>query len=134
MTSRRDQVQAYGFVVGRLTSALVHGEPDAAQPPMQRTRSATLGGVVLGMLGIAGFLLWGLISPVNKAAAAPTAGDLIVVSQTGASYIYGGGKLFPVLNWSSALMLLGGTPFTEAFTEAVMVALSLVPVMVTSMS
>jgi type VII secretion protein EccB len=118
MTSRRDQVQAYGFVVGRLTSALVHGEPDAVQSPMQRTRSATLGGVVLGMLGIAGFLLWGLISPVNKAAAAPTAGDLIVVSQTGASYIYGGGKLFPVLNWSSALMLLGGTPQVENETAA----------------
>jgi type VII secretion protein EccB len=113
MTSRRDQVQAYGFVVGRLSSALVHGEPDAVQPPMDRTRSATLGGVLLGILGIAGFLLWGLISPVDKAAAAPTTGDLIVVPQTGASYIYGGGKLFPVLNWSSALMLLGGSPQVE---------------------
>jgi type VII secretion protein EccB len=118
MTSRRDQVQAYGFVVGRLTSALVHGEPDAAHPPMQRTRGATMGGVLLGMLGIAGFLLWGLISPVHKAVAAPTAGDLIVVPQTGASYIYGYGKLFPVLNWSSALMLLGGSPQVENETAA----------------
>jgi type VII secretion protein EccB len=118
MTSRRDQVQAYSFVQGRLSSALVHGEPDAAEPPMQRTRSATLGGVVLGMLGIAGFLLWGLISPVDKAAAAPTTGDLIVVSQTGASYLYGGGKLYPVLNWSSARMLLNGSPQVENETAA----------------
>jgi type VII secretion protein EccB len=118
MTSRRDQVQAYGFVQGRLTSALVHGEPDAAEPPMRRTRSAMLGGVMLGLLGIAGFLLWGLISPVNKAAAAPTAGDLIVVSQTGATYIDGGGKLFPVLNWSSARLLLDGSPEVENETAA----------------
>jgi type VII secretion protein EccB len=118
MTSRRDQVQAYGFVVGRLTSALVHGEPDAPRPPMERTRGATLGGVLLGVLAVAGFLLWGLISPVHKAAAAPTAGDLVVVPQTGASYIYGQGKLFPVLNWSSALMLLGGSPQVENETAA----------------
>jgi type VII secretion protein EccB len=113
MTSRRDQVQAYDFVLVRLSSALVHGEPDAAQPPMQRTRSAALGGVLLGALGIAGFLLWGLISPVHKAAAAPTAGDLIVVPQTGASYIYGDGEMYPVLNWASARMLLGGSPQVE---------------------
>ena len=123
MTSRRDQVQAYGFVVGRLNSALVHGEPDAVQPPMQRTRSATMGGLVLGMLGVAGFLLWGLLSPVHKAAAAPTAGDLIVVPQTGASYIYGGGKLYPVLNWSSARMLLGGSPQVENETAAAIAAI-----------
>jgi type VII secretion protein EccB len=118
MTSRRDQVQAYGFVVGRLNSALVHGEPDAVHPPMQRTRSATLGGVALGGLGVAGFLLWGLISPVHKAVAAPTAGDLIVVPQTGASYLYDGAKLFPVLNWSSARMLIGGSPQVENETAA----------------
>jgi ESX secretion system ATPase EccB len=123
MTSRRDQVQAYGYVVGRLNSALVHGDPDAVHPPMQRTRSATLGGLTLGVLGIAGFLLWGLISPVHKPVAAPTAGDLIVVPQTGASYIYGGGKLFPVLNWSSARMLIGGSPRVENETAAAIAGL-----------
>jgi type VII secretion protein EccB len=118
MTSRRDQVQAYGFVVGRLNSALVHGEPDAVHPPMQRTKSATLGGVLLGVLGIAGFLLFGLFVPAHKAAAVPTAGDLIVVPQTGARYLYSSGKLFPVLNWSSALMLMGGSPTVQNETAA----------------
>ena len=56
---------------GPVTEVVFDGEPDAAQPPMRRTRSATLGGVLLGVLGIAGFLLWGLFFPVHKAAAAP---------------------------------------------------------------
>jgi type VII secretion protein EccB len=127
MTSRRDQVQAYGFVVGRLNSALVHGEPDALHPPMQRTRSATLGGVVLGLLAVGGFLLWGLISPVHKAVAPPTAGDLVVVPQTGARYLYNDGKLSPVLNWSSALMLTSGAPQVENETAASIASLPLGP-------
>jgi len=110
MTTRRDQVQAYGFMRGRLSSALVHGEPDAAQLPMQRTIGALWGGVALGALGIVGFLLWGVFSPVSKAAAAPAAGELIVVPQTGASYVYSGGELQPVLNWASARLLLNGSP------------------------
>jgi type VII secretion protein EccB len=78
---------------------------------------------MLGVLGVAGFLLWGLLSPVHKAVAAPTAGDLIVVPQTGASYSYVGGKLFPVLNWSSARLLIGGSPQVENETAAAIAGL-----------
>jgi type VII secretion protein EccB len=113
MTSRRDQVQAYGFMMGRLSSALVHGEPDAARPPMQRTTGATVGGLALGAVGFLVCLGLGLLSPAGKAAAAPATGELIVVPQTGASYIYSGGKLRPVLNWSSARLLLNGSPRVE---------------------
>jgi type VII secretion protein EccB len=123
MRSRRDQVQAYGYVVGRLSSALVHGEPDAVQTPMRRTTTGTVGGVMLGALGVVAFLIWGLISPVSKAAAAPTAGDLIVVSQTGASYIYTGGKLQPVLNWASARLLLNGSPQVQDETAAALASI-----------
>jgi type VII secretion protein EccB len=107
MRSRRDQVQAHAYVVGRLISALVHGEQDAPETPLRRTTISSFGGLVLGGLGVAGFLVWGLISPGGKAGALPS-GELIVAKQTGTSYIYAQRELRPVLNWSSALLLLGG--------------------------
>ncbi len=109
MKSRRDQVQAHAYVVGRLTSALVHAEPDAPESPARRTTLGSFGGLMLGTLLVAGFLIWGLIFPGSKAGTL-TAGELVVVKQTGARYIYSGRDLRPVLNWSSARLLLNGNP------------------------
>ena len=107
MRSRRDQVQAHAYVVGRLTSALVHGEPDSPESPLRRTGLGSFGGLLLGTLMVAAFLVWGLISAGSKTAAM-TAGELIMAKETGARYIYAGHELRPVLNWSSALLLTGG--------------------------
>jgi type VII secretion protein EccB len=103
MRSRRDQVQAHAYVLGRLSSAMVHGEPDAFEPPMRRTTTGAFGGLMIGALGVAAFL-------IASKAVSLTAWDLIVVPQTGARYIYTGAELLPVLNWSSARLLLGGSP------------------------
>jgi type VII secretion protein EccB len=107
MRSRRDQVQAHAYVVSRLTSALVHGDPDAPESPLRRTGLGTFGGLLLGTLAVAGFLVWGLISAGDKPAAL-TAGELVMAKETGARYVYAGHELRPVLNWSSALLLTGG--------------------------
>jgi type VII secretion protein EccB len=109
MNSRRDQVQAHAYMVGRLTCALVHAEPDAAETPMRRTTLGSFGGLMIGALLVAGFLVFGLIFPGGKASAL-TPGELIVSSQTGTRYLYLSGVLRPVLNWASALLLLGGQP------------------------
>lgn len=108
MSSRKDQVQAHTYVVSRLASALVHGEPDAHESPMRRTGLGSFAGLLIGSLILAGFLVWGLISPFAKASSLK-AGELLMVQGTGARYLYASGELRPVLNWSSALMLLGGT-------------------------
>jgi type VII secretion protein EccB len=113
MRSRRDQVQAHAYVVGRLTSALVHAEPDAPESPLRRTSVGSFGGVMIGALLVAAFVIWGLISPASKASAL-TAGELVMVKETGARYIYAGQQLHPVLNWSSARLLLGGDPTIKA--------------------
>ena len=123
MKSRRDQVQAHAYVVGRLTSALVHGEPDAPESPMRRTALGTFGGVMLGTLAVAAFLIWGLISPASNAAVFKS-GELVVVKQTGSRYIYARGELHPVLNWSSAMLLLKGN---AAITPVPAAALAKVP-------
>jgi type VII secretion protein EccB len=105
--SQRDQVQAHAYVVGRLTSALVHGEPDSPVGPLRRTGLGSFGGLLLGTLMVAAFLVWGLISGGAKTATM-TAGELIMAKETGARYVYADHELRPVLNWSSALLLTGG--------------------------
>jgi ESX secretion system ATPase EccB len=107
MRSRKDQVQAHAYVVSRLTSALVHAEPDAPESPLRRTGLGSFAGLLLGTLAVAGFLVWGLISPASKASALTT-GELIMVKTTGARYVYVKGKLYPLLNWSSAMLLMAG--------------------------
>jgi type VII secretion protein EccB len=107
MRSRRDQVQAHAYVVGRLTSALVHGEPDAPESPLRRTGLGSFGGLLLGTLAVAAFLVWGLISAGDRRATL-TAGELVMAKETGARYLYAGHELRPVLNWSSAMLLTGG--------------------------
>ncbi len=109
MKSRRDQVQAHAYVMGRLTSALVHGEPDAPESPTRRTTLGTFGGLMLSALAVAGSLIWGLISPSGSAAVL-TAGELVMVKETGSRYIFADHELHPVLNWSSVMLLLSGNP------------------------
>ncbi len=117
MRSRRDQVQAHAYVVSRLTSALVHGDPDAPESPLRRTGLGTFGGLLLGTLAVAAFLVWGLISAGDKPAAL-TAGELVMAKETGARYVYAGHELRPVLNWSSALLLTGGNTAMTAVPAA----------------
>jgi type VII secretion protein EccB len=117
MNSRRDQVQAHAYMVGRLTCALVHAEPDAPETPMRRTRVGAFGGLVIGALLVAGFMVWGLIFPGGRASALAS-GTLIVGKQTGTRYIYIGRALWPVLNWASARLLLGGQPQVQMVPDS----------------
>jgi type VII secretion protein EccB len=121
--SRRDQVQAHAYVMGRMTAALVHGEPDAPESPMRRTSLGSFGGLLLGALAIAGFLIWGLIAPASSPGKFAE-GELIAVKQTDSRYIFARGQLHPVLNWSSALLLENGNPAITSVTAA---ALAQVP-------
>lgn len=117
MSSRKDQVQAHAYVRSRLTSALVHADPDAPESPLRRTGMGSIVGMALGALGVAGFLVWGLISPPAKASVL-TAGELVMAKQTGTRYIYADKALRPVLNWSSAMLLMGGNSAMTAVSAA----------------
>jgi type VII secretion protein EccB len=106
MQSRKDQVQAYFFVVGRLFSALTHGRPDILETPNRRFSTATvLGALVAGLL-VAIFGILGLYLPgTNTSWQQP--GAIIVDKGTGARYLYLNGRLRPVLNYTSARLAAG---------------------------
>ncbi|MBV2363582.1 type VII secretion protein EccB [Streptomonospora nanhaiensis] len=109
MQTRRDRVQAHNFTVGRLGTAMLEGDPDAVDAPMRRTRTGTYIGIALGALICVGFLVFGLIFP-GGAANWRQDGNLVVMRETGATYMYGEGALRPVANYTSARLIAGGEP------------------------
>ncbi len=106
MQTRRDQLQAHYFVVGRLVSALLRAEPDAPEGPMQRFAKATFAGVLVAVIVLAVAGIWGYVSP-GSSKAWKTAGALIVEKETGARYVYRNELLRPVANHASARLILG---------------------------
>jgi ESX secretion system ATPase EccB len=106
MQSKRDQVQAYFFVVGRLVSAVVHGKPDVLAQPNKRLNTGTflgviLGGVLMGVFGIIGLFVPG----GNTTWRQP--GAIVMNEDTGARYVFLEDQLRPVLNYSSARLAAG---------------------------
>ena len=99
-------------------SGLVQGEPDVAETPMRRSTTGVFAGVMVTVLIVVGSALFGLISP--SASSGITASDTLLVDQrTGARYLYADGELRPVLNYSSALLILdSATPAVKTVSSA----------------
>ncbi|NJQ06539.1 type VII secretion protein EccB [Streptomyces lonarensis] len=106
MQTKRDQVQAHMFLMGRLTSAMLRSDPDAPESPQARTNRGILWGVVIAIILTAGAFVLGMFSP-GKKTSWQTSGDLVVDKDTGARYLYLGDELRPVRNYASARLLSG---------------------------
>lgn len=106
MQSKRDQAQAQSYLLGRLTSALVAGEPDGLETPHRRTVVGLVAGVLVAALAVGGFTLYGFFVP-GGSTAWRAAGALVLEKGTGTRYVYVEGRLRPVLNYVSAKLLLG---------------------------
>ncbi|WNI21445.1 type VII secretion protein EccB [Streptomyces sp. ITFR-16] len=106
MRSKRDQVQAHTFMMGRLTSGMLLADPDAPESPLGRTTRGALIGIIVGILIAAGAFVYGLLRPGGNDSW--RGGDSLIVNKdTGARYLYSDGRLRPVRNYASAL-LIGG--------------------------
>ena len=96
-------------MLGRLTTALVSGEPDTAENPHRRTVVGTVVGLLLAALVVGGFAVYGLLRP-GGANAWRAAGVLVVEKETGNRYVYADDRLRPVLNYASARLLFSRPP------------------------
>ncbi|MEL6891593.1 MAG: type VII secretion protein EccB [Actinomycetota bacterium] len=113
MRDKRDQLHAHLFMVGRLISAVVRGEPDAPQSPMRRSSTGTHIGLAITMVIVAGLIGWGFLRPgANTDWQAD--GALVIEKETGALYLNVDGRLHPSVNYSSGLLAAGngGSPIT----------------------
>lgn len=107
MQSRKDQVQAHSFVMGRLTSAMLRVDIDGPDQPVPRTGMGTLGGLALAIvIGIV-VALFGVIVPAKNNNSWAANGVLAIDSATGARYLYVDGTLRPALNVTSARLVAG---------------------------
>ncbi|GAA0219205.1 type VII secretion protein EccB [Saccharothrix mutabilis subsp. mutabilis] len=112
MASKRDQLQAYQFLVQRATSALVTGETDPEQPPFRRPVGATFAGIALAIVALACVGVYGMVVPGGNGAWRKD-DAVIVEKETGTRYVYLDGRLHPVANYASALLLVGSHGPTE---------------------
>jgi type VII secretion protein EccB len=105
MQSRRDQVHSYQFFMHRVISALVARESDPAEFPFRRLGGAALGSVMVAVLLLAGFGVYGLIDG-GGASSWLDGNRVIVEKETAATYVYLDGKLHQVPNVTSARLVL----------------------------
>jgi type VII secretion protein EccB len=111
MQTQRDHVHAHQFMMGRMSCALVLGDPTHAEIPARRAMSGLFIGIIVGVVLSVGFLLFGLIVPGGNTAWRQP-GSIIVEKETGTRYVFLAGALRPTLNLASARLLAGDSPHT----------------------
>ncbi|MFI7450717.1 type VII secretion protein EccB [Nonomuraea sp. NPDC049714] len=107
MQTNKDLYQAHRLMQQRLGMALLQAEPDVPESPMRRQNVGTFGGILVGVLVLAVFGIWGLVSPGN-ATKLTEPGQLLVEEESGATYVYSAQqrRLLPVANYVSARLVL----------------------------
>ncbi|KOX22953.1 hypothetical protein ADK67_22435 [Saccharothrix sp. NRRL B-16348] len=103
----KSQVQAYRFVLRRMQSALVRRDAVMLHDPMRTHSRATAVGVLLGVIGLLGFLIFGFFSPDPQV---DDQTQIAISKETGQVYVVhtvGNTKtLIPMTNLASARLLL----------------------------
>jgi type VII secretion protein EccB len=108
MPSRQDQLHSYQFAVQRVVAALVMRETDPAQSPFRRAASATLASLLIAAIAVGAVGVYGLLTGSGNTKWRSN-GAIVIDKDTGARFVYLDGKLHPVLNHASALLLGGGS-------------------------
>lgn len=103
MASRTDQLHSYQFRTRRVLAALVMRETDPAQSPLRRGVGAVFAGIMLSVLVSAGLGIYAIFTRVGGDAWR-TDGSVVVERETGATYVYLNGTLYPTLNLASAML------------------------------
>jgi type VII secretion protein EccB len=106
MPSRQDQLHSYQFMVQRVVAALVMRETDPAQSPFRRAAGATLASVLVAAIALGGFAVYGAIRGSGGDKFRDT-NAVVIERESGARYVYRDEKLHLVLNYTSALMIVG---------------------------
>lgn len=107
MPSRQDQLHSYQFMVQRVVAALVMRETDPAQSPFRRAAGATMASVLIAAITLGAVAVYGVIVG-GGANSWRNANAVIVEKESGARYVYREEKLHLVLNYASALLIVGG--------------------------
>lgn len=106
MPSRQDQLHSYQFSVQRVVAALVLREADPGYSPFRRAAGAALASVLVAGIALCGVALYGaLVGGGSTRWRDPSA--VIVEKESGARYVFRDDRLHLVLNYASALLIIG---------------------------
>jgi type VII secretion protein EccB len=107
-----------------MQSALLVADPDRPEPPLRRAGVSTFAGLMVAVLVLAGFGIYGVLKKGGKQGWAEEK-TIIVEKETGTRYIFDptDGALHPVLNYTSARLILDSAEVhVEHFSHASLAA------------
>ena len=107
MSSKKDLVEAHSFNRRRLVTAFVSGAPGGREVEPVRYGRTLVGGLVLAGLVVAG----AAVSPLLTQQTLPDDWNqkgLVVGKESGSRFVASKGRLYPVINTTSARLVLGG--------------------------
>jgi type VII secretion protein EccB len=115
MRTRHEQVQAYRFLTRRIVSALLSGEPETTERPMRRLGLAVFGSTMVATLVLAAIGVYGFLRPSGGR----LDNNVIVIErETGARFVFLNGTLYPVVNFTSARLIIGSpTPTVQTVSR-----------------
>jgi type VII secretion protein EccB len=108
--SRQDQLHSYQYSQQRVVAALVSHDPDPHRSPLRRAGSAALISLVVAALAVGGAAVYGLLK--GRSTVEPRNEAVVFLEKgSGARFVYlkSDDRMHPVLNYSSALLIAGGT-------------------------
>lgn len=106
MPSRQDQLHSYQYAQQRVVAALVTHDPDPHRSPLRRAGTTVLISIVVAALAVGGAAAYGLLK--GRSTVDPRDEAVVFLEKgTGARYVYlkSDGKMHPVLNYSSGLLI-----------------------------
>jgi len=105
MASRSDQLHSHQFTLQRVVGALAMRDPDPVSSPMRRIGGALFASVMFAALAVAAVGVYGVLRP-GTGDSWRQGNAMIIEKETGARFVYRDNVLYPVLNYTSALLIL----------------------------
>jgi type VII secretion protein EccB len=113
MSTKRDLVEAHNFNRRRLVTAFVSGAPGGREVEPVRPGRTLVGGLVLAALVVAGGAVAGFLKPTLPDDWLQS--GLVIGEDSGARFLAYDGRLYPVINTTSARLLLPPEEFEVMF-------------------
>lgn len=127
--NRKDLLQAYRLMTQRSALALIAGEPDSPNQPLRRRSTATVSGILIGVIVCVLFGVLGAMGIGSSQKGLVQANTLVIDKDTGTVYVpCNKGELCPALNYTSALLALkNGSPKRKSVSQQALAGTKLGP-------
>src|SRR5262245_26861446 len=106
MATRTEQLHSHQFARQRAVAALAMRDPDPPTSPLRRMGGALFAGIMLAVLAVAAVGIYGVLRP-GSGSSWRDGRATIIEQETGARFVYLNATLHPVLNHTSAMLILG---------------------------